>query len=215
MKSAGLQDPGALGEVERIAILYAPRNLRSRYRSLLLLDSQLARIALTGREPMLAQLKLAWWRDTCGDLSKPSGHHVAQDLAIAWHGEGKSLLPLVDAWEVAAVQGGSTLAAAQHVATARADAAIAAAGLADGAGALDAARRWTLFTLATHAPDDVERVAMINAARAIDLVRLPRSLRPLAVLDGLALRALRRGAGALLGDRLSPLAALRLGIFGR
>jgi hypothetical protein len=35
------------------------------------------------------------------------------------------------------------------------------------------------------------------------------------VLDGLAFRAVRLGHETLLGDRLSPLAALRVGFFGR
>ena len=65
--------------------------------------------------------------------------------------------------------------------------------------------------------EDGERDRVLDqergAARAEG--QLPAALRPLAVIEGLARRSLRAGGGPMLGDRLSPLVALRLGLFGR
>ncbi len=204
-----------LGEAERIATLYAPQRLRRRYHALLLLDAQLARIVLTAREPALAQLKLAWWRDGCGDLSQARGAPLLLELAQAWSGESAALVGLVDGWEEVAAGEGSYADGAEGLAEARAVACAAAAGVPVDGNCRVAARRWTLMTLAAAAPDDRQRAAMLDTARALRAAQLPRALRPLALLDGLAGRALARKGGVLLGDRLSPLAALRLGIFGR
>ncbi len=194
-------------------MLYAPKPLRQRYYLLLALDAQLARIALMRREPGLAQLKLAWWRDT---LANPpaSGHPLVAELASVWTDAAPALIGLVDAWEEVAVDS-SLRNAAEQVADARAHAFAAAAAAPADDRCRSAARRWTLVTLSAHAPDQEQRTAMLAAAHGIAPVKLPRQLRPLALLDGMARRTARRGGGALLGDRLSPLAALRLGIFGR
>ena len=64
--------------------------------------------------------------------------------------------------------------------------------------------------------DPAERATVIEAAA--DLPRcpaLPRALRPLAVLAGLAHRSLARGGTALLGGPGAMLYAMRVGITGR
>ena len=80
--------------------------------------------------------------------------------------------------------------------------------------ARDAARVWTLATLAGQAPDAAESARMRAAAHLVAHRPLPRALRPLAVLAGLSRRALAGDRAELLGDRFSPFAAMRLGIFG-
>ncbi|HEU4821634.1 MAG TPA: hypothetical protein VFS87_10835 [Qipengyuania sp.] len=215
MTASDLADAGGLGEAERIAVLYAPKRVRPRFHLLFLLDARLARIAITGREPALAQLKLAWWRDACTERAAPGGDPLVQRLAAVWQDRTESLLGLIDAWEELAVREGALLPAAERLAEARAGAFVQAAYVAMNEDCRRAARRWTFATLAAHAPRQGERAALLQAGQAIGPVTLPRALRPLAVLDGLARRALRGEGGALLGDRLSPLAALRLGIFGR
>ena len=80
-----------------------------------------------------------------------------------------------------------------------------------------AGRIWARADLAAYASEDGERDRALDqergAARAEG--QLPAALRPLAVIEGLARRSLRAGGGPMLGDRLSPLVALRLGLFGR
>lgn len=207
-------DSDLAGEAERIAVLYAPRSLRSGYRSLLWLDALLARIALTAREPALAQLKLAWWRDACAALGQPASHPVLAALVVTGYDDREALVALVDAWEEVAVGERGLPAAAESLGRRRAGLLARCAGEPEAA-ACAAARSWTLATLANHAASIEEREEMLRAARAGPLSRLSRPLRPLAVLAGLARRAAGRGGGHLLGDRLSPLVAMRLGIFGR
>lgn len=204
-----------IGDAERIALAYAPRYAKPRWTALFLLDSQLGRIALSSREPALAQLKLAWWRDACAGLSEGADHPILQRLAQAWKADVLALTALVDAWEELAAGEAGFSSGAEAVAHARAQAFAAISPTRAGNDCLAAARSWTLTALSHHAPNPEQRRSMLATAEAIGLVRLPRSIRPLAVLAGLARRALSTQGESLIGDRLSPLAAMRLGIFGR
>lgn len=204
----------ALGEAERLAIAYAPARLRRRYGALLALDALLGRVALSAREPLPAQVKLAWWREACARLPEAREHPVLAALANSWRADPRALVALVDGWEEIAVAQDGFAAATESLARAR-GAALAVCAEEAETEARDAARVWTLLTLAGHAADAAERANMRAAARRIPPRRLPRTLRPLAVLGGLARRALAADRAVLLGDRLSPLAAVRLGIFGR
>lgn len=207
-----------LDAAERIALAYAPRATRAAFAGIFLLDQALRRAAFGGREPALAQIKLAWWRDELARLRDGAAnrpHPVLQHLAQHWPGDPEPLVGLADAWEEMGA-GEDFVAGAERVASARG---AVFAIMVDGhsrSGSLAAARCWSLVDLAAAAPDPGVRAAMFGTASSIAPVRLPAALRPLAVLDGLSRRALRRGgARALIGDRLSPLAAMRLGIFGR
>lgn len=206
---------GGLGEAERLALVSAPASLRSAWRVVLELDAQLARIALHAREPALTQLKLAWWRDACSHPGEHRGQPVLQDLARSPWAEPESLVELVNAWEEVAVGEGAYTDRVERLARVRVEIITRATEIPPAPGILEASRCWTLAVLADHAPRAEERVALLTTIRALRSRRLSRALRPLAVLAGLARRAARRGGGALLGDRLSPLAAVRLGIFGR
>ncbi len=204
---------GELGEAELLAVAYAPGHLRARYRALLSLDAVLRRIAIDAREPLPAQLKLAWWREACARPPEGREHPVLGALADSWAGGNGTLVGLVDGWE-AVVAADRFAEAAEAVAKGRAMA-FAACTDVDDSVTREAARVWTLVTLAERAPDAEEREQMRAAARRIPARVLPRALRPLTVLEGLARRALGSGRGELIGDRWSPLAAMRLGIFGR
>lgn len=213
----GLETPTEtdLGEAERLALASAPRDLRPTWRAVLQFDAQLARLALHTREPALAQLKLAWWRDACSDPAAHPGQPVLTDLAQSWRGGEQTMRDLVDAWEEIALGEGAFVEAARKLARARASGIAQAIGVAGRPELFHATRCWTLATLALHAPDADVRSAMLVEAGDVPLRRLERVLRPLAIVAGLARRAAKRGGGALLGDRFSPLAAVRLGILGR
>lgn len=202
-----------LGEAERLAAASAPAALRELYAAVLGLDLVLARIAHAAPEPMLAQLRLAWWRDSCAGAVR-SGHPVLEALGECWHTDSGPLVALVDAWEMAALAGEDIAGSVETLADARFAVMAACAGT-DQAAGTPAARCWTLVSLADYANQPGVRAGMLAEAQAATLPRLPRSLRPLAVFGGLARRAARRGGGQLIGDRLSPFAAVRLGIFGR
>lgn len=206
-----------LGEAERVALAYAPRALRPGYEGLFLLDAQLRRSVIGAREPMLAQIKLAWWREALASLeARAAAHPVLLHLAHLPGGGAAAMVPLVDGWEELGAGQRGFAAGVDAAARGRGESLARLAGLphADPP-VLRAARCWTMAELARFAPDRAQADALIGAARALPPAHLPRVLRPLAVLHGLARRATLRGGAELLGDRLSPLAALRLGIFGR
>ena len=204
----------ALDVPERLALNYAPISVRPGFKVFFLLDAQLRRNAELPREPALIQWRLAWWRDALastdrlGAASHPLLRQVRDSLPMA----KDALTALVDGWEAVSV-GEAASADAAELGTARATVIAWIAG--EGNGVEEAARRWTFVEQAERQKGEAERTGLLDNARAIPAVRLARELRPLAVLDGLAKRALDRGGGPLLGDRLSPLAAIRLGIFGR
>ena len=76
---------------------------------------------------------------------------------------------------------------------------------------------WALADLAINARDEAElsRAVKLGAAEGTNGLRLSRDMRPLAVIAGLARRSLRFRGRPMLGDRASPLIALRLSLIGR
>lgn len=206
-----------LGAAERIALAYAPATLRDMFAGLFLLDRALRQAAMGGREPVLAQVRLAWWRDELTRLPDGTAHRphpVLRHLARFWHCDPGPLVALADCWEELGT-GTAFTAGAELVGRTRGEALAMLAPVDAHEACLAAARCWSLVELTTIAPGLAARDAMLEAAGTIACVRLPSALRPLAVLEGLARRALKRGEPALVGDRLSPLVAMRLGIFGR
>lgn len=207
----------SLPAVQRVALAYAPQRSRAAWLGLLALDTRLAQLVRETREPMLGQIRLAWWRERLGGAreKRPKGEPL---LALLGE-DSERLVPLVDAWE--AMLGEAPLPrdtlADFAEGRARAMAGLAAA-LGHPAAADDSARvgrSWALADLALRLshPQERERVAELIAVGDQTAPRLPRQMRPLVVLHGLAFRDLGRGTdeagmGALF-------ATLRLGIFGR
>jgi 15-cis-phytoene synthase len=185
------------------------------------LDRRLARIVARTTEPMLGQMRLAWWRDALGRpaAERPRGDAVLDAIGAHWAGRETALIAMVDAWEVlvtADILGPADIAdfASQRGAFfAGVDDADESSAVMDRIAA--AAHRWALADAVTGVGDAGERDLMIEAglAREVSAVRMPRSLRGLAVLDALALRALRRGGRPLMEGRLASLTALRVAIF--
>jgi phytoene synthase len=182
--------------------------------ALLALDARLAGIVRHSHEPMLAQLRLAWWREQLkGDTGGwPAGEPLLA-LLKSWQGRHGALVALVDGWELLTGPAPLAAAALDGFAEGRGD---AFAALAEVTGARDdraqvreLGRAWALADLAGHVAHPEERRAATTLAEAARAPRLSRALRTLTVLHGLAQR--RQGG-------LSPgalLAAMRLGLLGR
>ena len=207
----------SLPAVQRVALAYAPPASRAAWLGLLALDTRLAQLVRDTREPMLGQIRLAWWRER---LSEASAKRPKGEPLLALLGEdGERLVPLVDAWEALLGEAPLSRATIAGFAEGRAQ---ALAGLATALGheaaARDAAqvgRSWALADLALRLshPEEREHVAALITAQDQGHSRLPRVMRPLVVLHGLAARDLRRGSDAAgMGGLFTT---LRLGIFGR
>jgi phytoene synthase len=203
----------------RLALAYAPAPARALWLGLFALDARLGAVVRSTHEPLLAQIKLAWWRD---ELTKPAAARQPGEpllaLLAAWGDQVDSLRALVDGWELLLDDEPLQMRAMQQIAEARAQ---ACAGLAARLNLAEAeretgraARGWALAELAAALSDpDQKAMALGLIAQQNWLrVRLPRELRPLQVLHGLAAR--QRGNGPLMPGPMAGLRAVRLGLLG-
>lgn len=203
---------------QRLALSYAPVRARPATHAFLALDARLAGILRARREPLTAQLRLAWWRDILGQTVNawPAGEPLLAELS-GWR-DPSALAALPEAWESLLAEELTPAAIAEFVAgRASGFAALARQlGAADDGAASDAAEIWALADLAEHLGDGAERALVVECGRAKGAPpRLPASLRALAVLAGLGAAALDRGGGTLLAGPRSALLALRIGLSGR
>lgn len=212
---AGLE--AELSPLLRLALAYSPRDARPATLSLFLLDTRLSGFVRRSTEPLLAQMRLAWWRDTLGSEPGvwPRGDPLLEVLQ-GWQAP-EGLLALVDGWESLLVDQ-LDLEAVMDFAGGRVKAWQAFAGEigVEPAAVDSAARAWALGDLAGNLSEPAERELVVEAAAGEPFVPpRARALRPLAILGGLGRRALSRGGRPLLDGRGAALAALRLGMFGR
>lgn len=209
----------ALPIERRLALAYAPATSRGLWLGLFALDARLGGIVQAAHEPLLAQIKLAWWRD---ELAKPVRARALGEPLLAllaeWEEHGVSLRALIDGWERLLDDEPLDQAGLLHIAQARAH---ACAGLAAQLGlsaAEPAVRRaahgWALAELGAlrTAPEQQSAVLTLIIQHDWRRAALPRELRPLQVLYGLAAR--QRGAGPLLPGPVAALRAVRLGLLG-
>jgi len=205
-----------------LALAWSPPKVRAALTTAFQLDRRLARIAARTTEPVLGQMRLAWWRDA---LAKPVGERPRGDAVLDavgrdWAGREAALIAMVDGWEV--------LVTADQLGPSEIEAFGSRRGAFFGALSGDRSRadedrvaasafHWAIADAVLGVSDDAERALLIEAGltRAGAGGRLPRELRGLAVLDALALRALRRGGRPLMEGRGASLTALRAAIFLR
>jgi len=206
--------------VQRLALSYAPPRAREPTLTLLALDARLATILRTRSEPLIAQLKLAWWRDRLGEqrTSWPGGEPLLARLA-EWRGDPRLLLPLVDGWEALLAEE-LDKRRMREFADGRAAAWCALAGEFEGAVSPEverAGRGWALADLALNLRAGHEGKLVRETALAQDRAapHLSKNLRPLAVLHALARRAVQRGSGEMLDGPRAAMLALRVGLAGR
>lgn len=212
---------GTLPMIERLSLAYAPASARLPTLALFALDTRLAGLLRNSREPMLAQLRLAWWRENLERSSDewPGGEPLLVALR-SWNDRHKALRSLVDGWE--ALTGAAPLSAdALAVMVAgRGDAFAALADALDRSHEAEAARwlgrRWGMADLAMRLRNPEERSAAVGmlAAEGGRRPHVSRALRPLLVLHGLAERRLAAGDEAASRSPLALLKAMRLGFLG-
>lgn len=210
----------ALSPEAELALAWSGPKVRGALSLALQLDRRLARIAGRTTEPVLGQMRLAWWREALGKpvAERPRGDVVLDGLGQYWAGREAALVAMVDGWEAlvtaetlgkaeaeafGAQRGAFFVALADELAPAL-SVRLAAAGL-----------RWAVADAAAAVADEDERAALVGAGLALGVAlgRVPRALRGLAVLDALARRALGRGGRPLMEGRGASLVALKAAIF--
>ncbi|WP_095011058.1 hypothetical protein [Tsuneonella mangrovi] len=204
-----------------LALAYMDGQLRPAASAAFALDARLAALVAQASEPLLAQMRLAWWRDQL--RLKPSERALGEPLLAAfgqhWTGQEGVLLAMVDAWEELLGDAPLPKSAIARFAEGRAQAFAALARLAAmdrwAADCVRAAQRWTLADFALHTGNGEERDLARALATEFDRPkRLPRQLRGLAILESLATRSLANGR-PLMEGRSGAMLALRVGLFGR
>lgn len=193
--SVDLADPE-----RRLALAYAPAEIRSALALLWALDERLGAIVAGAREAMLGEIRLTWWRDALLALEHgpPRGEPLLESLwqALKDHGLSPSMLArlpggwsaLLDALPLSnealerhAQERGGTLFDLSAQLLGRADLRIAMAG-----------GGWALADLAGRISDpETARCARAAGRAYLEQAgnqRWPRRLRPLAILAALARR---------------------------
>ncbi len=185
----------------RLALTYVPSRRRAAIEALWRLDLALASVVSVGREPLISQIRLTWWREA---LERLDGQRAPAEPVL--QGLERWVLPSVSGAELAAMEAGWTaLLAPEQLGRREIDAYASGRGrllfrysarlLGGGSEELEqAGESWSLIDLARNSAN----AADAKTARAAVLerrhpVRWPSSARPLGMLYVLARRDAERG----------------------
>ena len=205
----------------RLALSYAPARARDAVLGLMALDMRLAGIIAGDGEPMIAQIKLAWWRDRLSEDTSdwPAGEPLLA-LLSTFPGDLRRLIPLVDGYETLLGEAFDRPALATYLR----GKSHAWAAVADGDGddstltpVEQAAKEVALHDLANRLSEEGELALVKQSLQKQPWRRaaLSRSMRSLAVLHALCKRARSRDQAELLDGPGAMIAAMRVGITGR
>lgn len=168
----------------RLAIVYARGDLRDAFALLLLLDERLAGVVSRSTEPLIAQMKLAWWRESllAAPEKRPKGEPIFEQLReIGLSDPVPALQKLVDAWGMLLAEDEWTAPIVHEFAAARSDAVFGS--YAEWAGftgdILTIGRQWVVNDMVQRFGDRVPDTATFanpEAARSV-----PRALSILAL----------------------------------
>lgn len=198
----------AIGDAERVlALSYAPSDRRAGLGALFALDNALGQVLRTTHEPMVGQMRLAWWREALVRLdgAPPPAEPVLQALAehaLPRGATGAALARMIDGWEPLLGAIGDTAIAGHAVL--RGATLFSQAGLVLGARPADqldeAGRGWALADLGTHLSDAV----LASCARAAAAPLLSRATGARWSRNARALGALALGARMDLANSVTP-----------
>jgi phytoene synthase len=216
VQSLGI-DP-ASGHPERaLAFSYAPQGARAGVLALFALDATLGKLARHTREPVAAQLRLAWWRDALGGLAAgPIGGQpllgTLRDTVLPAGVGGAGLARMVDGWEALVVGDIPAFGADRGRGLFEAAARVLGAG---DPWLGEAGEGWALADLATTSPDNAIASAARERAGPLLADPRPRASRAARPLAALALSASFDLAGRVEGSPARIARLLRLRLTGR
>ncbi|MPT48164.1 MAG: hypothetical protein E2598_07040 [Sphingobium sp.] len=209
--------------VQRLILASAGGNMDGA-RQIIALDNECAHIARQAREPMMAQIRLAWWRDGLASEEALPAHRSPQMdalRALDQFGDIRpALIAIIDGWEEMILWNGDQPEAMLEIYASGRGGGFFSALRPDYAGdaALEGAI-WSMWDLAGHLGDAELSAAAIAYGRQLLMKKpaMPGGLpRMLAMLSGAARHDVKRGAAMPM--QLTPqlyIRLLRLQIFGR
>ena len=186
----------------KLALAYVPLPRRAALEALWRLDVTLGAVLATGREPLISQIRLAWWREALEKLDRErppaepllealACHVLPADIGVA------ELTTLEAGWAVLLSTEPLTPRQLDQYAQARGGRLFALSARLLGAAEprIEAAGRiWALIDLARRSGREAEAQAAVAAAREGGAAfRWPAALRPLGMLAALARRDAERG----------------------
>lgn len=189
-----------------LALSYVPADCRPAIGALWQLDAAMGAVLAGGREPMLSQIKLVWWRDSLAKLdeARPPAEPVLEQAAahILPRGiKGNQLARLEEAWSILLSQDALNRDDLARYALGRGALLFRFSSSLLGFQLNERVKRagegWALADLARHS-NQVDAKAALDAAaeRLSDVAaqRWPSPLRPLGMLAMLALRDTQRSS---------------------
>lgn len=208
----GADEGGPVPPERDLVLASVPRAARAAIATVFALDDRLAGIVRTTREPMVGQMRLAWWHDALERLDTAPAPaepllRATQAMLLPHGVTGALLATMTDGWEELIVADPLDDAALARHADSRGRTLFLAAGavlvpdIAKPAAALSAAGQgWALADLSRHLsrPDAADRAAAQARLRLSDAFSdaWPRQIRGIGLLALLARLSLDHG-GAL------------------
>jgi phytoene synthase len=182
----------------RLALAYVPAAVRPAVEALWRLDAAFAAILATGTQPLVSQMRLAWWREALQrlDIAPPPAEPVLQALAanVLPTVRGAELAEMEEAWLILLADGPLGAEDLADYAARRGGLLFrySARLLGDSAFAVDhAGALWALADLARHS----RRAGEVKNSPSESQVKWPAKLRPLGMLAMLAKRDLEKIGG--------------------
>ncbi|MHA6766013.1 hypothetical protein [Sphingobium ummariense] len=175
-----------------------------RHRALWAFDARLVHVARTTREPMIGQMRLAWWNEVLADPGhvKGTGEPVVDALRATGAIGAPGLVEMIEGWEILAVEPEIDRPLLADYARGRGGGLFKAlAGAADVPAWLPRAGQvWALWDLAGHCGDEaLARAAVdmaVEVAAEVGAPRWPAEWRPLRIAFTLARQDVGQGRGA-------------------
>lgn len=211
--------PIPISGAKRLALAYVTSTFRERLALLLAFDARMADIVRQAKEPLIAQMRFAWWRDILAKppTMRPVGEPLLLNLA-ALSGDSVEtyLTSIIDAWELLLSFDGDHDVILQHCRL-RSDAIFS--GFADMTAQKQDVRElgnhWAIADWVASFPEHFDDASPLLDKGNPRFARLPRQLRPLAILHYAAsLEAYRMVDGGR-GQRGSSLRLLIGALTGR
>ena len=194
-----------LGADLGLALTYVPLRNRGALAALFAIDRAMGDVVRTTKEPMLGQIRLAWWRERLDELDEAAGAPAEPRLQAVEREllprsiSGHDIAALEDGWlrlfdpfpwtietsEAIWLRGNRLFGLGARVVGGPGEQIQAAGGL------------WALVDVARHLSDAGSREMLLSQARAFATglggVRFIQKLRPLSMLAALAMRDCSRG----------------------